>query len=141
MLLKHVDSSDRCRCDGCFGIFSSPSHPTKFQHRLCCNLQDETWENLFESAGLEVKLMISPPALEKEAAVQEFLKDKVGELLTFNKKTVVTPTPLKIHIFPWKREHFFKGNFMFQPSFSEGQHLDLMAHRINLRTIPATEMG
>ena len=48
--------------------------------------KDETWDNLFESAGLEVKLMISPPALEKEAAVQEFLKDKVGELLTLKRK-------------------------------------------------------
>lgn len=67
--------------------------------------QDETWENLFESAGLEVKLMISPPlALEKEAAVQEFLKDKVGELLTFSPGN----------------GSILKGNFMFQPSFSEG---------------------
>ena len=66
-------------------IFLSPSHPTEFQHPAMP--QDETWENLFESAGLEVKLMISPPlAREKEAAVQEFLKDKVGEFLTFKKQ-------------------------------------------------------
>lgn len=74
---------------GCFReIFLSPSHPTKISASASsCNLQDETWENLFESASLEVKLMISPPlALEKEAAVQEFLKDKVGELLTLTRK-------------------------------------------------------
>ena len=66
--------------------------------------QDETWENLFESAGLEVKLMISPPlAREKEAAVQEFLKDKVGGTLDIKKSS---GTPMKINMSPWKGEQF-----------------------------------
>ena len=68
--------------------------------------QDETWENLFESAGLEVKLMISPPlAREKEAAVQEFLKDKVGEFLTFKKQWY---THWKLRCPPEKGSNFNK---------------------------------
>ena len=54
----------------------------QIQHRPCCNLQDETWENLFESAGLEVKLMISPPLAlgERSSSARVFERQGGGTL-------------------------------------------------------------